>query len=45
MQDFNVQRFQEPGSPKPQQRLDNGNKISALTVPLGVDENGLLELD
>lgn len=33
------------GPQKPEQRVDSGNKISALTAPLGLDENGLLELD
>lgn len=45
MEDFSVQLFQGAGSLKPEQKVDNGNKISALTVPLGLDENGLLELD
>ena len=44
MQNFSVQWFQAAGPQKPEQRVDSGNKISALTAPLGLDENGL-ELD
>lgn len=45
MQDFSMWWFQGAGPQKPEQRVDSGNKISALTVPLGLDENGRLELD
>ena len=44
MQNFSVQWFQAAGPQKPEQGVDSGNKISALTAPLGLDENGL-ELD
>lgn len=45
MQDFGMQEFCGAGLQKPEWRVDSENKISALTVPLGLDENGLPELD
>lgn len=42
---FSLQGFVGAGLQQPEWRADSRNTISALTAPLGLGENGLLELD